>query len=201
MLNAVSDAGVLAEDKLFATLDPVTRKVVLPSGSEVLFTDTVGFIEKLPHDLVSAFRSTLEETMHADLLLNVVDISDPENMQQMAVVRDVLDSLGAGDKPVITVYNKSDLLEETPPNGEKTFFISAKKNYGLEALLNGVEKALAPKTRNIKLKIPYDRGDVLAQVQRYAVALDIEYGGEVMEASAEMPVDSIRPIEIMLEKR
>ena len=122
LLNALTDAGVLAEDKLFATLDPVTRKVMLPDVGETVFTDTVGFIEKLPHDLVSAFRSTLEEVTHADLLLCVTDAANPNAQKQMDVVDGLLESLGAAEKPKITVMNKADLLAVVPPDEADTIY-------------------------------------------------------------------------------
>ena len=142
LLNALSGAGVTAEDKLFATLDPVTRKVKLPSGLSVLFTDTVGFIDKLPHDLVSAFRSTLEGAAFADLLLNVIDASSSRCEEQSQVVYSVLENLGASGKPVIDVYNKTDLLEEIPLNSERTAFISARDGRGIPELLGMVDELL-----------------------------------------------------------
>ena len=110
LLNALADADVYAADMLFATLDPTSRQVTLPTGQQVVMTDTVGFINKLPHDLVDAFRATLEEVMRAELLLEVVDAADPDFVGQQAAVQTVLDELGAGDKPRITVFNKIDLL-------------------------------------------------------------------------------------------
>ena len=110
LLNALADADVYVADMLFATLDPTSRQLSLPTGQQVVVTDTVGFINKLPHDLVDAFRATLEEVMRADLLLEVVDAADPDFVGQQAAVQTVLDELGAGDKPRITVFNKIDLL-------------------------------------------------------------------------------------------
>ena len=162
LLNAVSDAGVYAENKLFATLDPVTRKVRLPSGKEVLFTDTVGFIDKLPHDLVSAFRSTLEEANRADLLLNVTDLSNTEAEKQAQVVREVLGDLGAGDKPMIRVYNKADLVQEVPENTRSAFCISAKTGQGIPELLAAVEERLQPKMVDVSVKLGYQEGAKLS---------------------------------------
>ncbi len=128
LLNALADSDVYAADMLFATLDPTSRQVELPAGQRVIVTDTVGFINKLPHDLVDAFRATLEEVMRADLLLEVVDAADPDFVSQQAAVQTVLDELGAGEKPRITVFNKIDLLatgEETPPASEQAAFVSA----------------------------------------------------------------------------
>lgn len=187
LLNAVSDAGVYAENKLFATLDPVTRKVRLPSGKEVLFTDTVGFIDKLPHDLVSAFRSTLEEANRADLLLNVTDLSNPEAEKQAQVVREVLGDLGAGDKPMIRVYNKADLVQEVPENTRSAFCISAKTGQGIPELLAAVEERLQPKMVDVSVKLGYQEGAKLSQIQKYAEKIQIEYLEEGMAVLATIP--------------
>ena len=187
LLNAISDAGVYAEDKLFATLDPVTRKVRMPSGKEVLFTDTVGFIEKLPHDLIRAFRSTLEEATRADLLLNVTDLSNPESANQAQVVRSVLSELGAGDKPTIRVYNKVDLLQEVPENTRSSFCVSAKTGQGIAELLEAIEMRLQPKMMKVSLSLGYQEGGKLAQIQKYAEQIQVEYLEEEMRVQAVLP--------------
>lgn len=191
LLNAVSDAGVYAEDKLFATLDPVTRRVQLPGGKEVLFTDTVGFINKLPHDLINAFRSTLEEAARADLLLHVVDASHPEHAAQMQVVEEVLAGLGAGDTPVIQVFNKMDKLEETPKNSERAIYISARQKKGLQALLEGVEEALKPKRVRLTLELGYDQGAQLAMLRKHGENLQMEYAPESMRITGEFPEEYV----------
>ncbi len=190
LLNAVSDAGVYAEDKLFATLDPVTRRVTLPSGKEVLFTDTVGFIEKLPHDLVSAFRSTLEEAARADLLLCVTDASSPESDNHIKVVNEVLTSLDAGDKPIITVYNKCDLLSEVPKNSRSTVYISAKSGAGIDELLAITDEALKPKLKSIVVKLGYHEGARLAGIQKIAEDINIECLDDAMIVKAMVPQDA-----------
>ena len=190
LLNAVSDAGVYAEDKLFATLDPVTRRVQLPSGKEVLFTDTVGFIEKLPHDLISAFRSTLEEAARADLLLCVTDCSSPLSDEHIRVVNEVLESLGAADKPMITVYNKCDLLEEVPQNGRNTAYISAREGRGIEELLLMTDEALKPKLKSVSVKLGYHEGARLAAIQRVAEQIDIDCVDDGMIVRAMVPQDA-----------
>ena len=188
LLNAISGAGQYAENKLFATLDPVTRKFTLPSGKEVLLTDTVGFVDKLPHDLVSAFRSTLEEATRADLLLNVTDASNPDNLHQMQVVRQVISDLGAQDKPMLAVFNKADLLESAPqiaaPN---SYYVSAHTGQGLEQLLEAIDKALMPRLMRISLKLGYHEGARLAQLQANAEDIRIEYLDERMEITALLP--------------
>ena len=187
LLNAVSDAGVYAEDKLFATLDPVTRKVQMPSGKEMLFTDTVGFIHKLPHDLVSAFRSTLEEANRAGLLLIVTDLSNPEAEKQSQVVREVLEELGAGDKPAFRVYNKADLVQDVPENTRSAFCISAKTGQGIPELLAAVEARLQPKMAEVSLKLGYQEGAKLAQLQKYAEKIQVEYEEDGMSVWATLP--------------
>ena len=178
LLAALSGAEVYAEDKLFATLDPLTRRAALPSGREALFTDTVGFISKLPHELVSAFRSTLEEAARADLLLNVVDASSPAAEQHVAVALETLAALGAGDKPVLHVYNKCDRLAGTPPNAGDRLYISAKTGAGMEALLAEIDRRLRPKTVEVSMTLGYGQGALLAALQACAEALDAEYGPE-----------------------
>lgn len=160
LLNTLTDAGVLAEDKLFATLDPVVRQIELPGGMEIILSDTVGFINKLPHDLVNAFRSTLDEVTNADLILHVVDISSPYHDTQMRVVEQVLSGLGAGNTPRIDVYNKCDKLLEVPSpayGDDGKVFISAKNNLGLDKLLELTERALNSARCEIDLLIPYSR--------------------------------------------
>ena len=190
LLNAVSDAGVYAEDKLFATLDPVTRRVMLPSGKEVLFTDTVGFIEKLPHDLISAFRSTLEEAARADLLLCVVDSSDPQSEEHIRVVNEVLESLSAADKPMIMVFNKCDLLEDCPQNGKNAAYISAKQGFGIDELLEMTDEALKPKLKSICVKLGYHEGARLAAIRRIAEEIDIDCVEDGMIVKAMVPQET-----------
>ncbi|HVM24563.1 MAG TPA: GTPase HflX [Candidatus Limnocylindrales bacterium] len=168
LLNAMADADLFAADMLFATLDPTSRKVVLPTGQAVVVSDTVGFINKLPHDLVDAFRATLEEVMRADLLLEVVDASDPDFVGQQAAVQAVLDELGAGDKPRITVYNKIDLLPVdagTPPASDRTAFVSAVTGRGLEALGDRIAGALRGGMVAVDEVVPYERGELVARAR------------------------------------
>ena len=167
LLNAISGADVLVENKLFATLDPTTRRVTLPGGTVALFTDTVGFIQKLPPQLVAAFRATLEEILEADLLLHVVDISHPRALAQARTVEDTLRELGATDRPVVIALNKMDrlgnprevnsLLAEFP----NSLTISALKGIGLEALLERVEEVLLSRMAHIEVCVPYQRGELV----------------------------------------
>ncbi|MBN1935578.1 MAG: GTPase HflX [Anaerolineae bacterium] len=172
LLNALSDAGVLAVDRLFATLDPTTRRVELPNGNAALFTDTVGFIQKLPHQLVAAFRATLEEVQEADLLLHVIDMTHPNVNEQIIAVEDTLAEIEAADKPTIYAFNKIDQLDEQNPDEEERLAdlletypdaipLSALKHQGLDGLLDLVEEKLHAQTRYLAVTIPYSRGDLV----------------------------------------
>jgi GTP-binding protein HflX len=178
LLNRLTAAGVLAEDKLFATLDPTTRALRLPGGGEVLLTDTVGFIRNLPHELVAAFRSTLEEVKEADLLIHVIDASSPAHDRQRKVVERVLAEMGAGDKPVLVVYNKIDLCSpDAAPilweNGD-TLAVSAFRDEDLRRLTEAIKRKLDRRTAVFRL--PAARGDLAALAYRV---------GEVTERRAE----------------
>ena len=190
LLNRLTDAGILAEDKLFATLDPTTRKFTLPGGSDILLTDTVGFIRNLPHQLVRAFRSTLEEAVFADILVILCDASDPEHMSQLEVTRDTLAELGATDKPTLVVFNKCDLgasgfgrFSSDPP--ENVCFISAATGQGVELFTEKLENIiLNGKTREIFV-IPNSDAGVLNKLYRFAVTVDdVTYGEENITATA-----------------
>jgi GTP-binding protein HflX len=167
LLKSLSRSEVYADDKLFATLDPLTRRVKLPSGRTVIFTDTVGFIQKLPHDLVAAFKSTMEEILRAALILHVVDVSNPDYPNQQKTVIRVLSEIGAGHIPVVTVYNKADKLN---PAALKTlkkraqFVISAKSLTGVKKLLNYISKAVSPRHGIYKIKLPYGAQSVVSKI-------------------------------------
>jgi GTP-binding protein HflX len=170
LLNALADADVYAADTLFATLDPTTRALALPTGQRIVVSDTVGFINKLPHDLVEAFRATLEEVIRADLLLEVVDASDPNFIGQQAAVQSVLDELGAGGKPRITVFNKIDLLDADlraapMPASRDTAFVSAASGEGLSVLLERVAEALRTQMVPVDTVVPYARGELVARAK------------------------------------
>ncbi|MBQ5771667.1 MAG: GTPase HflX, partial [Clostridia bacterium] len=163
LLNAMSGSDVLVEDKLFATLDPVIRQVDLPDNHKCMMVDTVGFIRKLPHALVEAFKSTLEEALSADLLLIVSDLSSPFYKQQREVVYDVLNQLGAQGKPVLEVLNKCDKAEVgTVIEPADAVMISAASGYGLDNLKNAISERIAAMRHPVELLIPYDKGNVLS---------------------------------------
>lgn len=186
LLNALSDANVLAEDKLFATLDPVVRTVKLPNGGEFLLVDTVGFISKLPHALVDAFRSTLEEALLADILLIVSDGASDEMLHQHDVVLEVLASLGAADKPKIDVINKVDLLESLP-QWPGAMPISAKTGEGIDALLDEIKRQIRGVQRKLRVSIPYAQGALMSMLHSSGAVLCEEYTdtGVVIEAMAD----------------
>ena len=190
LLNRLTDAGILAEDKLFATLDPTTRKYVLPSGEPVLLTDTVGFINKLPHHLVSAFRSTLEEACEADILLILTDASDENFRSQLAVTEDLLTELGAGGKPTLYVFNKCDkgiaeigrVGREAP--AENIVYVSALTGQGLDMLINRLEAIVLDGKRRVTYKIPNSDGGALNTLYRVATVESVDYGADGMTVIA-----------------
>ena len=171
-LNKLTGADVLAEDKLFATLDPTTRKLKLPSGNEVLLTDTVGFIRKLPHHLIEAFKSTLEEAKYADLILHMIDASNPEADTQMLIVYNTLRELGIEDKEVVSLYNKIDIMPEDTIlprdfHAEHTLKISAKTGEGLEEFKELVDKILRQQRIYLEKLIPYKDSAKLALIRKH----------------------------------
>ncbi len=168
LLNHLTDAGVLAEDKLFATLDPTARKLTLPDGSPVVLIDTVGFIRKLPHHLIKAFRSTLEEATTADVLLHVVDASSPQMEQNTEVVEKLLYELGAHEKPIITVYNKADLAPDLVETKPLSVSISAKTGYNVERMMSILCEAMPEKRHRVKVLIPYSYGAVVSTIYKNA---------------------------------
>ncbi len=176
LLNALSGADVLVEDKLFATLDPVMRQVELPENRRCLVVDTVGFIRKLPHQLVQAFRSTLEEALYADLLVVVSDYSSPEYASQRATVFEVLNDLGAGDKPILEALNKADRVNVTGVvEPADAILISAKEGRGLDALKAEISRRIAAMRHKAELLIPYDKGNVLSLIHSKGQVLSEEY--------------------------
>ena len=178
LLNYLTGAGVLSENKLFATLDPTTRKLELPCGETVLLTDTVGFIRKLPHHLVKAFKSTLDEVAYADILLVVSDVNDPEVSEHIEVTGKVIEELGAADKPVIYVYNKCDLSDEDFVNGEDTVFVSGATGQGIDAMLGKIEEYVHRFKKKYSLVIPYSNQSVLSALYDSYTVDNVEYVDE-----------------------
>lgn len=190
LLNRLTDAGVLAENKLFATLDPTTRKFQLPCGETVLLTDTVGLINKLPHHLIRAFRSTLEEASRADVLLVLVDASDPNFREQLQVTEELLQELGAGGKRTLYVFNKCDLgIAELGRIGlsapvENLVYISARTGQGIEQMVQRLEEMVTEGKRRITYWIPNADGGALSTLYRVATVESVEYGAEGVTAVA-----------------
>lgn len=193
LLNTLTDAGVLEEDKLFATLDTTTRVLKLESGEQILLTDTVGFIRKLPHHLIDAFRSTLEEAKYADMILHVVDASNPDADAHMYIVYETLAKLGVKDKPVITVFNKQDLVakEENIKDlkADRTLRISAKRGQGLTELLDTIADLLRAGKVYVECVLPYADGNKLALIRKYGELLSEEYVAEGIAVQAYVPQD------------
>ncbi len=177
LLNKMTGADVLAEDKLFATLDPTTRKLELETGESILLTDTVGFIRKLPHHLVKAFKSTLDEVVYADILLVVSDINDPEVREHLEVTKAVIEELGALDKPIIYVYNKCDLLEDISYaiTAENSVCLSASNGNGIDALLDMIYTEMSRGKREYVLKIPYSEQSALNQLYNVYNVTSVDY--------------------------
>ena len=190
LLNRLTDAGILAEDKLFATLDPTTRKFILPCGEPILLTDTVGFINKLPHHLIRAFRSTLEEACQADILLVLTDASDPNFRDQLRVTEELLNDLGAVGKPILYVFNKCDRgLAEFGRIGvdapsDNVAYISAKTGQGVDAMVARLEEIVSVGKRRVTYVIPNTDGGALNTLYRFATVESVEYGAEAMTVIA-----------------
>ena len=185
LLNQLTGAGIPANNRLFDTLDTTSRLLAVSDTLEVVVSDTVGFIRKLPHQLVEAFKATLEELEYADLLLHVIDVSNPEWKQQAQVVEDLILELGAGDLPRIAVYNKSDLVAvgEVLPHGEDICAISAKTGEGVPQLLEMIDARLDKGKRKVVLHLPYDKGGLLDMLYREARVDAVEYG-ETIDVTA-----------------
>ncbi|MEI3218995.1 MAG: GTPase HflX [Lachnoclostridium sp.] len=191
LLNKLTGADILAEDKLFATLDPTTRGLKLPSGQEILLTDTVGFIRKLPHHLIEAFRSTLEEAKYADIILHVVDVSNPQMEQQMYTVYETLYQLGVQEKPILTAFNKQDRLEEAFTvrdfKADDTVKISARTGEGLGILKEKLETVLREQKIAIEKMYSYKEAGKIQLIRKYGELIDEEYLEEGILVKAYVP--------------
>ena len=185
LLNKLTGAGIPANNRLFDTLDTTSRLLTVSDTLDVVISDTVGFIRKLPHQLVEAFKATLEELEYADLLLHVIDVSNPEWQLQAQVVEDLIVELGASELPRIDVFNKCDCLAagEIMPHGEDICAISARTGEGLDKLLEMIDKRLDKGTRRVVLHLPYDKGGLLDMLYREAKVENVEYG-ETIEVTA-----------------
>ncbi len=192
LLNTLTGAGVLAENRLFATLDPTTRRLRLPTNQNVLLSDTVGFIRKLPHDLVEAFKATLEEVVQADLLLHVIDASHPHADRQIDSVNTVLHEIGAAGKPTLMIFNKIDLADS---NAVERFLqlhhpsvaISAKTGQGVPHLMDALSSELRPIRDFVELNVPHDASEVIARLHNVAQVVERNYDGETARFKARIP--------------
>ena len=193
LLNRLTGSSVLAEDMLFATLDTTTRRIALPDGQPLLLTDTVGFIRRLPHRLVEAFKATLEEALLADFLIHLLDASDPEVMTTYTTTQEVLAELGADEKRKLLVFNKVDLIEDEAKRRElenhfpDACFISAGTGEGLEHLQNRMSSMLAERVQRLKLRIPQSRHDVVTRLHRDGKVISTDYEGQDVLLQAVIP--------------
>jgi GTP-binding protein HflX len=193
LLNHLTDAAVLEEDKLFATLDPTTRLLELDGDSQVLLTDTVGFIRKLPHHLIDAFRSTLEEAKYADYIFHVVDASNPQRDKQMHIVYETLDRLGVKDKKIITLFNKMDCCDSNEPlsdfRADQVLRIAAAKDEGLESVKEIIKELLRDDKIYIERIIPYSDAGIIQQIRKSGELVSEEYVPEGIEIKAYVPME------------
>ncbi len=200
LLNAMTGADVLAEDALFATLDPTTRMFSLPHGGQVLLTDTVGFIRKLPHHLVEAFRSTLEEAVYADLIIHVVDASNPQMEQQMRIVYETLDQLGASDKEILTFFNKMDRrsgeVRLLDPRARQVLHISAANSEGLDDVADLLEEVVLAGKLYIERVYPFDQLGKVALIRQKGQLLSEEYLPDGLSIRAYVPMELYGAVEI-----
>ena len=191
LFNRLTGAGVLAEDQLFATLDPAIRTMEMEEGQKLLLSDTVGFINKLPHHLIEAFRSTLEEARYADMIIHVVDASDPQMDLHMYVVYDTLRDLGITDKPVITVFNKMDLADPEQiykdSRADATFKISAVSGQGVEKLREGIMQLLRSQSIFVEKLFPYEKVGKVQLIRQYGQLLTEEYTEDGVQITGYIP--------------
>ena len=203
-MNHLTSAGVLAEDKLFATLDTTARALKLPDGRTVLLIDTVGLVRRLPHHLVDAFRSTLEEAAEADVILNLCDISNPEAAEHLTVTRDLLVQLGRGDRPVLTVFNKCDRPAALPalePDGSQPLCISAITGRGVDKLLDRIVEALPPNRRRVSLLFPFDKGALAGLCRRDGAVEYEEYVPEGLRMTVTISLQLLEQVrEYLIEE-
>lgn len=202
LMNCLTNAGVLAQDKLFATLDPTSRALKLPSGVTIMLIDTVGLVRRLPHHLIEAFRSTLEEAAQSDIILNVCDASSEEARTHMRVTTDLLESLGCGDTPIITVLNKCDLIDNSliAQDFESYVKISAKNGSGIDELLKAIDDNLPVRLKRVKLLIPFAEAGLAAEIRTKGTLISEDYVAKGVEIEAiidEMLYAKVRKFEVV----
>ena len=205
LLNSLTDANIYVADQLFATLDPTTRQLELPAGETVLLTDTVGFIQKLPTDLVAAFRATLEEITEADLLLHIIDSSHENAEQQRKTVLQTLEEIGAGEIPVINVYNKIDLLDdETLKEFERSsdpasIFISAKEKIGFDTLIDSISAGITQSFTYVEVVLPFEEGRLVSLFHEKGHVESLEHDESGVRISGRLPVELLSFFEKYME--
>lgn len=177
LMNYLTDAGVLAQDKLFATLDPTSRSLKLPGGASIMLIDTVGLVRRLPHHLVEAFRSTLEEAAQSDIIINLCDASSEEARVHLSVTNDLLQSIGCGDTPIITVLNKCDMLDTSvmPQEFSSYIKISAKTGEGIDSLLAAIERNLPVRMKRVSLLVPFLSAGLISEIRSRGTLISEEY--------------------------
>ncbi len=197
LLNLLTDAGVLVKDMLFATLDPTARALTLPDGQTALLIDTVGLLRRLPHQLINAFKSTLEEAANADLILNLCDISNENVSMQLEVTRSLIEELGGADIPSLTVFNKIDKVDykNVTPINDVSVFISATENKGIDVLLNRIAKCLSESMRKLTLLIPYSKGNLLDVIRKNGKILSEEYQNDGTLVTVSLDIKAVRQVE------
>lgn len=197
LMNRLTAAGVLEENKLFATLDPTARKLLLPDGRQIMLIDTVGLVRRLPHQLVDAFKSTLEEALWADVILNVCDASSEECSEHIKVTNDLLSSLGCEGKPIINVLNKCDLVPDILDFAliGRSVHISARTGYGIENLLNEISKALPKTTAKVQLLVPFTMAKIANDIRNYGIVESEEYTDNGIKITAIAETSYLNTIE------
>lgn len=205
LLNSLTDANIYVADQLFATLDPTTRQLELPAGETVLLTDTVGFIQKLPTDLVAAFRATLEEITEADLLLHIIDSSHENAEQQRKTVLQTLEEIGAGEIPVINVYNKIDLLDDETLNDFESssdpasIFISAKEKIGFDTLIDSISAGITQSFTYVEVVLPFREGRLVSLFHEKGHVESLEHDENGVRITGRLPVELLSFFEIYME--
>ncbi|MEG1242326.1 MAG: GTPase, partial [Oscillospiraceae bacterium] len=184
LLNKLSGSDIPANNRLFDTLDTTTRRMNISDTQEILLSDTVGFIRKLPHHLVEAFKATLEELSYADILLHVIDISNPDWENQAEIVDALIEKLGAGETPQLRIFNKCDIFDGEMPHGEGVVCVSAKTGEGTEALLSKISKIIESGKQKVSLLLPYDKAALLEMLHREGAVVSADYGEEGIAVEA-----------------
>ena len=202
LLNQLTHAGIPANNRLFDTLDTTSRLLTVSDNLDVVLSDTVGFIAKLPHHLVDAFRATLEELEYADLLLHVIDLADPNREEHIAVVESLIAKLAKPETPVLRCYNKADLADpEDIPIGEDVVKMSARSGMGMEALLGAIERALGHARHHVVVELPYSMGGMVDTLHKNAQVLNVEYGQGILVETIVDPILYGRLKEFVIEEK